>query len=160
LNHTNAVADAVLGGWELSGIYRFVSGAPLSFYVPGATLGNGYGTRPNLKGNPRLPNSSANLWFDPAAFQAPPLYTFGNSGKGIMDGPASHVLDLGLMKNFYFTENRYLQFRWELFNAPNHVNLCASTNNCPNTTIGFPTTGKIFTAADARIMQLGMKFIF
>jgi len=160
LNYTHPAANAFLGGWQLSGIYRFVSGAPLSFYVPGATLGNGYGTRPNLKGTLQLAHPSADLWFNPGALDAPPLYTFGNSGKGILDGPGSHFLDLGLMKNFYLTENRYLQFRWELFNVPNHVNLCASTNNCPNTTIGLPTTGKIFTAGDARAMQLALKFIF
>jgi hypothetical protein len=55
---------------------------------------------------------------------------------------------------------RYLQFRWELFNAPNHVNLCAATSNCPDTTIGLSTTGKIFNAGDARAMQLALKFVF
>ena len=44
------VADAILGGWQLSGINSFVSGAPLSINVPGATLGNGWGTRANLVG--------------------------------------------------------------------------------------------------------------
>ncbi len=160
LHHISRSANAILGGWELSGIYRFVSGMPLTFQVPGATLGNGYSTRPNLKGNLKLSNPSADLWFNPLALEAPPPYTFGNSGKGILDGPASHVLDLGLMKNFYFTENRYLQFRWELFNAPNHVNLCASISGCPVTTIGLPTTGKILSAGDARAMQLALKFVF
>ena len=46
-------AEAILGGWQLSGINSFVSGAPLSISVPGATLGNGWGTRANLVGRPR-----------------------------------------------------------------------------------------------------------
>ena len=160
LQHISLSANAVLGGWELSGIYRFVLGMPLTFQVPGATLGNGYSTRPNLNGNLKVSNPGADLWFNPLALEAPPSYTFGNSGKGILDGPASHVLDLGLMTNFYLTENRYLQFRWELFNAPNHVNLCASISGCPVTTIGLPTKGKILSAGDARAMQLALKFVF
>ena len=74
---------------------------------------------------------------------------------GIFDGPGSHVLDTSLAKNFHVTESKYLQFRWEMFNMPNHVNL-----RNPETTIGIDTTGKIFEAFAARSMQLGMKFVF
>ena len=48
------------------------------------------------------------------------------------------MLDTGLMKNFYVTESKYVQFRWEMFNAPNHVNL-----SNPGTTLGTPTFGRI-----------------
>jgi hypothetical protein len=70
-------------------------------------------------------------------------------------GPGRHQVDVGLTKNFYVTEARYLQFRWEMFNAPNHVNLSA-----PTTTINLATTGRIFSASAARQMQFGLKFIF
>ena len=43
-------------------------------------------------------------------------------------GRAAMSLDTGLMKNFYVTESKYVQFRWEMFNAPNHVNLSGSRN--------------------------------
>lgn len=147
--------DALLGGWQLSGLYRFVSGAPLTFTVPGATLGNGVNTRPNLVGDPRLANPNAQVWFNGAAFADPARYQFGNSGVGILRGPRIQVLDTSLMKDFHITESRYFQFRWELFNAPNHVNL-----NNPNTTVDQPTTGRILSAGDARQMQLALKFIF
>src|SRR5438132_10395983 len=39
--------NGALGGWQVSSIYQFNSGQPLSFTVPGTTLGNGYNTRPN-----------------------------------------------------------------------------------------------------------------
>ena len=155
LTDLHPVVNGILGGWQLSGFYFFNSGTPLTFTVPGATLGNTWDTRPNLAADPRLPNPTADRWFNPDAFQRPPLYTFGNSGIGIMDGPGSHNLDLGLMKNFYFTENKYLQFRWELFNLPNHVNLAN-----PTTTIGIGTTGRILSAGPARSMQFGLKVVF
>ena len=55
LNNAHPVVNAILGGWQFAGIYNFVSGQPLSFTVPGATLGNGWNTRPNLTGTPSSP---------------------------------------------------------------------------------------------------------
>ena len=150
------LASAFIGGWELSGIYLYSSGDPLTFGTPNNTLGNGWGTRPNLIGNPAISSPSANLWFNPNAFSVPPNYLFGNSGIGILLGPSSQVMNLALMKKFYFQESRYLQFRWEAFNAFNHVNL-----SDPNTTIDQATTGQIFsTASPARVMQVAVKLIF
>jgi outer membrane receptor protein involved in Fe transport len=145
----------VYGGWQLTGIYNFVSGSPLSFLTPGATLGNGFNTRPNLVGRPRLDNPTVDRWFDSAAFAAPAQFQWGNSGLGLIDGPGQHNLNMALMKNFHFAESRYVQFRWEMFNSPNHVNL-----NNPTTTLGQPLTGRIAGADSARQMQFGLKVIF
>ncbi|MEW5978988.1 MAG: TonB-dependent receptor [Acidobacteriota bacterium] len=155
LSNMHPVANGILGGWQFSTIYSFISGDALTFGVPGATLGNGFGTRPHLNGNLDVSNPSAERWFNVDALVAPPLYTFGGAGKGIFDGPGIHAFDTNLSKNFYFGEARYLQFRWEMFNAPNHVNL-----SNPNTNIGQGTTGRILSARDARQMQFGLKFIF
>jgi hypothetical protein len=83
----NTLTNALIGGWELSGIYLYSSRDPLTFGVPGATLGNGWGTRPNLVGDPHVFNPSANLWFNPSAFVAPPANEFGSSGIGLMFAP-------------------------------------------------------------------------
>jgi len=152
----NPVANAVIGGWELSGIYLFSSGDPLSFSAPGGALGNGWGTRANLVGDPSISSPNAGLWFNPNAFSTPGPYLFGNSGIGILDGPGSHVVNLGLMKKFPLVgEKRYLQLRWEAFNAFNHVNL-----GDPNTNIGQSSTGQIFSAGPARVMQIALKLVF
>jgi hypothetical protein len=158
----NPVANTLIGGWEFSGIYLYNSGDPLTFSSPGATLGNGYGTRPNLVGDPSLSNPSANLWFNPNAFATPGPYLFGNSGIGILDGPSSHEVNFALMKKFVFMESRYLQFRWEAFNALNHTNLLAfqNGNSTLNTTIGQSSTGRITAAGDARVMQIALKLVF
>jgi len=158
------VGNAILGGWQVSGIYNFTSGQPLTFIVPGATLGNGFNTRANITGNLAVSNPSAEQWFNPNALAAPPALTYGSSGIGIFDGPGIHILDTSLTKNFYLTESRFVQFRWEMFNMPNHVNLCSAADTrdqvCPVRNIGLSTTGKIFSAGDARTMQFGLKFIF
>ena len=59
------------------------------------------------------------------------------------------------MKNFHFSEARYLQFRWEMFNSLNKVNY-----NGPGTTLGTSNFGVITGAGAPRTMQLGLKFIF
>ena len=158
----NRIANQIIGGWEFSGIYLYSSGDPLTFSVPGATLGNGWGTRPNLVGDPNVSNPNASLWFNPNAFAAPGPYLFGNSGVGIMFGPSSHVENLSLMKKFMIKEERYLQFRWEAFNAFNHANLLAFQNGNPtlNTTIGEGSTGQITAAGPARVMQIALKLVF
>jgi hypothetical protein len=153
--NANRVADFILGGWQLSGINSFMSGAPLTVTVPGATLGNSWDTRANLAGEPSSSSAGSSRWFNTDAFSAPPLYAFGNSGIGIIDGPGTHILDIGLMKNFHVTESKYFQFRWETFNALNHVN-----REAPGTTLGTEDFGRITSAGSARTMQLGLKFLF
>lgn len=155
LNDLPAIADAFLGGWQLSAINSFVSGAPLSVSVPGATLGNGWGTRANLVGDPDLSDPSASAWFNTDAFAAPPQLEYGNSPIGVIEGPASHVLDLGLMKRFSLGGARYIQVRAEAYNALNKVNL-----GNPGTTLGTANFGRILSAGSARTLQFGLKFIF
>jgi hypothetical protein len=160
LTNLHPIGNAILGGWQFSGIYNFVSGAPLTFIVPGATLGNGWNTRASVSGELELSNPTAAKWFNTEALSAPAQFTYGNSEIGILDGPGSHVLDTSLSKNFYISERRYLQFRWEMFNMPNHVNLQNPNGNSQSQTIGLPTTGLITGAGPARSMQLGLKFVF
>jgi hypothetical protein len=155
LSDLHPAADAILGGWQLSAINSFVSGAPLSINVPGATLGNGWGTRANLVGDPDVENPSAAQWFNTAAFAAPPALEYGNSPIGVVEGPATHILDLGLMKRFRITGNTHIQVRAEAYNTLNKVNL-----NNPGTTLGTANFGRILSAGGARTMQFGVKVIF
>ena len=148
----NAIYELPLGV-QLSGIYVFSSGAPLSITVPGATLGNGFNTRANLAGDPRA--ASGDSWFNADAFTAPARYAFGNSGLGVVEAPGAHGFDVSLMKSVRLREALRMQVRWELFNAPNHVNLGA-----PATAMGTATFGRILSAGSARAMQFGAKLVF
>ena len=149
------VLNAVVGGWQFSNIYTFVSGAPLTPSYGGATLGNGLNTRPHLVGDPRLDDPTAERWFDTTAFVAPAARVFGNAGVGVIEGPGNHSLDTALLKNFHFSEQRYVQLRWEMFNATNHVNL-----NDPGLVFGTNTFGVINAAGPARQMQFALKIVF
>ena len=58
-------------------------------------------------------------WFDPLAFREVTGARFGNAGFNSLRGPHLYNLDLGLFRNFAFSERFQLQFRAEAFNLTN-----------------------------------------
>ncbi len=117
----NRALDAILGGWQVSGITSYMSGFP---FQPGitSTLDNGYPNAPNRICSGELPNPTIERWYDTNCFVSPPLNVFGNMGFGILRGPGFRNWDVAALKNFAWTEQRYIQFRAEVFNFPNNVN--------------------------------------
>jgi hypothetical protein len=154
--------DFVLGGWQLTGIHVVQSGLALTATLGGSTvlnLGGERRARPNLVGNPELPEDQRTVarWFNTDAFAAfsPAPQAFGNAGIGIMRGPGMANFDFTLAKNFRVADRRSVQFRTEFFNAFNHANF--GPPNIMRDSSGF---GQILTAANARIIQFGLKFYF
>jgi hypothetical protein len=155
--------DLLLGGWQVTGIHALQGGLGLTATLGGSSVLNIGGerrARPNLIGNPELPESQRTLarWFNTAAFQSafsPSPQAFGTAGVGLMRGPGSVNFDFTLAKNFNLTERRYFQFRTELFNAFNRANF--GPPNIARENSGF---GQILTAANARIIQFALKFYF
>ncbi|HKQ80002.1 MAG TPA: TonB-dependent receptor [Blastocatellia bacterium] len=159
----NTAADLLLGGWQVTGIHALQSGLGLTATLGGGSVLNIGGerrARPNLIGDPVLPESQRTLlkWFNTDAFQpafSPSPQAFGSAGVGIMRGPGSINFDFTLAKNFHLTERNYFQFRTELFNAFNRANF--GPPNIARESSGF---GNILSAANARIIQFGLKFYF
>lgn len=120
-NHWNRAEDAVLGGWYATGITTYNGGFPFAPSIT-STLDNGNGNAPNRVCSGRLSHRTIQEWYDWQCFVAPPTNVFGNMGYNILRGPGYRDWDLGLLKNFVFTETKYLQFRGEFFNLPNNVN--------------------------------------
>lgn len=80
---------------------------------------------------------------------------YGNCGEGPLRGPGSVNWDLSLFKNTRVMEGKILQFRLEMFNTFNNVNL-----SNPSTNLGDARFGRITGAATAREIQFGLKFLF
>ena len=154
-SNANAVVNAVLGGWQLALYEHAHSGQPLTISNTNGNLGNGESSRASIIGNTAASYSSTKLWFNPAAFAPAPLYTFGTSNVGDVEGAGFFQLDSGLSKRFPITENKYFQFRWEAFNLFNNVNLFNPDQNVNDSNLG-----RIFGANTARYMQFGLKFAF
>ncbi|MGH9754645.1 MAG: TonB-dependent receptor domain-containing protein, partial [Blastocatellia bacterium] len=161
-NDWNKAADLILGGWQVTGIHALQSGLGLTATLGGGSVLNIGGerlARPNLVGDPVLPESQRTLqkWFNTDAFAVfnPQPQAFGSAGVGIMRGPGLVNFDFTLAKNFNITERNYFQFRTEMFNAFNHANF--GPPNIARDSNGF---GQILSAANARIIQFGLKFYF
>jgi hypothetical protein len=188
LTNAGGLVNALLGGWRLTGNFSAQSGVPL--YVQGPC--NGLTCRPNLVGNPALSHSRPKdqleaAWINASAFQPvygndqsywanpdpndPRWWQFGTAGSFLpgLRAPGFWNLDSSLVKEFHITEARYVQFRWEMFNALNHQNL-----GLPNTSYCLPpgpngetdtvhqagcSFGRITNVqTDPRSMQFALKF--
>jgi Carboxypeptidase regulatory-like domain len=159
-------ADVVIGGWQVNGIATFQKGFPLSITAAdsGNLLDSSGTNRANLIGDPKSGRTgTVDSWFNTAAFSQPEPGVAGNSGRNILRAPGISNFDLSLFKNFMLSERLRLQFRLESFNAFNHTQF-----GNPNPQFGppiqvnvtSPQFGRVLTARDARINQLGMKLIW
>jgi hypothetical protein len=123
--------EAVIGGWQLSGLARWTSGFPVG-------VGNGQQWPTNWElsgfaqqiapvqthGAVKTAAGAVNLFGDPTAaaaamtsFQADFPGEVGN--RNVLRGNGFAGLDLGLSKRWRIMESRSLQFRWDVFNALN-----------------------------------------
>jgi hypothetical protein len=149
--------------WHFSAIYQVQSGMPFTISVFGDTANSGtvLGENPiraNVTGRPVFgPRThTAAEWFNPAAFAAPPAFTYGNAGRNSVYGPRMQTLDFALARAFRISERTNFQFRAEAFNALNKVNL-----GTPNRFVNTPQFGTITMAmTPGREMQLSARLSF
>jgi hypothetical protein len=118
----NPVVDAIIGGWQLNGIFRAQSGQPFDV--------RRNGVRVDLVGEPYTGDASAR-YLDPAAFREAPAGRFGTLERNSLRSPSTYQLNLGVSKNFGIYEDLKLQFRTEFFNIFNTPQL-----GVPNTDLG------------------------
>jgi len=147
--------DAFLGGWQLAFTEQARSGQPLGITGGTNNLGNGWGSRADLVGDPGLANPSPTQWFNTSAFAVPAAYRFGSSAFGVVEGPGLFYVSTSLSKNFKFNESRYVQFRCDAFNIQNRANF-----SNPSTTKTAGNFGQITGSGDARFLQLAVKLFF
>jgi Carboxypeptidase regulatory-like domain len=167
-----------LGGWELSPIATWQSGAPFSIgagssqaaygepgygggclqycagdradRVPGAPLAVRQGGRSQWVGK----------YFNPAAFVTRHDGTFGDSARGIIIGPPGFNVDASLIKNFPVLERYTLQVRFEMFNAFNHPIMSTPDTTPTDSSFGQINGGRGSVANNARVGQAALKFTF
>ena len=119
-------ADAIVGGWQVSGITTFKAGIPIGIFGNDQPSYGG-NPRPDIVGNVHAPHTSIHEWFNTGAFQFAPYGSFGNAPRYFSDlrGPHFQNWDVALEKNWRFRESMKVQFRFETFNSFNHPNFYA-----------------------------------
>jgi hypothetical protein len=143
------VLGQVVNGWQVTGVYTYLSGAPLSPLSAANRVFAGSGTttgRPDLVAGCDLYTGyrTINQWYNPNCFSLQPQGTFGNAGRNIIIGPTLWNLDNSLTKDWrvpQVSERFAVQFRAEFFNILNHPSLQPTF---ANTASGYANTGQVF----------------
>lgn len=162
LHPTSKLLNAVVGGWEQSGIVGIDSGFPYYAFLTTdqaniGAVGGRPDQFPNLLSNPEANfHPTISEWFNTAAYQLPAFGSFGNAGKHALYGPGEFNWDADLAKKFPFGEGRDVEFRAEFFNLPN-----SSTFSDPGSVFGTPQFGKVNgTRQGGRVIQFALKIHF
>ncbi len=164
----NKLADAAVGGWEVTGITTFQKGFPFSVSCNDTDgLLITFTQRCNLVGSPGSSHSLTN-WFNTAAFSQPLAGQFGDSGRNILREPGINNWDVGLDKTFAFTERLHFQLRLETFNTFNHADYGLDPSqpgvgpgqSAVGNSITGPGFGQVTVARPGRIVQIGGKLTF
>ena len=144
-------------GWQLAASGRMYTGQPFTPQTSNADLNNGEANRPDRSAKGMLDVRTPERWFEVTAFPLVPrlAYRYGNSGRGILDGPGFVALNTSLSRRFHVREAGSLQFRWELFNVSNHTNF-----RMPNVYVNAPNGATITQANPARQMQVAVRYQF
>ena len=157
LSHINRATDAVVGGWQVSGITTIKSGLPLNVSGGGNTNEWGGNQRPDQVANPVLANKTIKEWFNTGAFVAPAPYSLGNTARYLsyLHGPDYDNWDMALQKIWLLHEGVNLMGRAEFYNLPNHPNFFT-----PDTGINDGSYGQITQAFDSREVQFALKVLW
>ncbi|HLY43027.1 MAG TPA: TonB-dependent receptor [Terracidiphilus sp.] len=158
------VANAIVGGWRYSPVFRMQTGNPVNVVRGTNPDANLPGLRPDVTGDPNLPRSKRSYleWFNTSAFSIPSDIAGnstlpGNAGRNIVVGPAYVNLDSSLAKDFAI-EKWTLQVRAEAFNTSNTVHLSNPQADAGNSAT-FGQINSVIGGSNRRV-QLAAKFIF
>jgi hypothetical protein len=174
MNH-GGILNYILGGWQLSGLYRQTSGLPISVgngrYWPTNYQWQAYATPigpvPGVETTKNAPAvvgaGGPNVFADPRAALAAFDFTLpGQIGnRNGIRGDGYFTIDTGVGKRFKmpYSEKHSLQFRWEAFNATNSARF---DPNSLSLNIGNQGTfGKYSDVlTQPRVMQFGLRYEF
>jgi len=174
LNPGNAVASALISGWNLSGVVTFATGAPLALTGSACNAGGILGTCiPNYNpawsgsnvringnyGDGNVLGSSPTSYLDRTAFVAPAAYTWGNlprTGVYGLNAPYNADVDLSVRREFVIHENVKLAIQADAFNVNNAVHFGAPGLNPDQASFGTLTS----QANQPRKLQFNARITF
>ena len=160
------VVNQIVGGWQLGSISTVQSGATIntsSWDAAGMGAGFPHSNRLHCVAgvDPVAENPTPDRYFVREAFRNPVAGEFGNCARNSLRGPSTWNVDASAMKDFRFNEQHALQFRMEMFNAPNHPAWGSPSGNwgtqgaAPNTQFG-----RIRSTIQLRQIQFALKYHF
>jgi hypothetical protein len=178
LNSANPLLNQFLAGWQLTGIFRWNSGLPISAPFDAGVWATNWNVTSNgtriraLSAAPTKSGVHPNFFADPKfAYQSFRNAKPGETGeRNTFRRPGFISLDFGLGKTFKLPQERHtLQLRWEVFNATNTQRLSGPTESSagyglqidPHLGEPAPDFGRINSIqGNPRIMQFALRWDF
>jgi hypothetical protein len=162
---------ATLGNWRVSGITILQSGLPFTVYTSAANRSGGDynadGFNYDVPNTPSFGNylstSRSNFitgLFTPSQFPVPAPGREGSLGRNTFDGPGFANVNLNVVKTAHIPwviggEGATLEFRTEIFNLFNRVNL-----NQPTSDLSSGLFGRSTSQRQPRQVQFGLRIAF
>jgi hypothetical protein len=149
-----------IGGWQVSGIYHFLSGMPIQW-------NNSIYTGTSWNDFHNVQHSSANVFgqkvfntsvFDTVSADQPTSFNYRTFPQYLLRQDFLNNFDLNLQKNTQIHERAILELRADVFNAFNHPEY--NTPNVSPTSSAFGTTSGVYTGTQARQVQIGAHLVF
>jgi len=165
----SGAAHKLLDGWTVTGITRFTTGLPITLGNSGdfSLCGCSGVDRPNYDGTPIQfsdPRSNpTHQYFSTSQFSLETLGVAGNANRRFFHAPGLNNWDLTLHKTTRVTERASIEFRADFFNIFNHTQFGAGPGfTAPSIggDVRSASFGLVTSAADPRIGQMALKFIF
>ena len=174
----NRGLDAVIGGWQLSGLFRWTSGFPYTIFNNPADYPTDWywegGAEPTVShvksGAYHMANGNVNLFPDPAAAQSlfDPALPGQVGVRNFVRGDGFFGIDLGLSKRWKmpWSEQQSLALRWEVFNVTNSTRFDFNDQNSnspseSNNSIAVPNFGNYtHLMTNPRVMQFALRYEF
>ncbi|MBV8436374.1 MAG: TonB-dependent receptor [Silvibacterium sp.] len=169
--------NALIGGWQFSGLNRWSSGLPFGVIDPTWSTNwqvQSYVVQTGVvKLQKHLINGAPNAFADPAAINnglasgSPVRLPYpGEAGeRNNYRGDGFFDIDTGLTKSWNITERQSLKFAWEIFNVTNSVrfdttvaasNAAALNNTATSNTLGAYSS----TLTLPRVQQFSLRYSF
>jgi outer membrane receptor protein involved in Fe transport len=166
---------ALTGGWEVNSVLKFQGGEPVNVVSGADNSGTTeYQDRADITGpainsDRSVQSHSFAQYLNPNSFAVPTYGTYGNLNRNAIYGPGFEDVDLSLLKNIpIYKERVHAQFRVEMFNVLNHLNLAQPLNNLgygsyfgvSTSTIGVSYGSPGVGSGEPYNTQLALKIIF
>ncbi len=178
----NGVKGTLVNGWQITGVYTYLSGSPFSPTSAPNRVYNGNPANTTTSRADVIPGcdlyagQSLNQWFNTACYTPQPIGTHGTAGRGTLIGPNLWNMDSSVTKDFAvhkISERFVVQFRGEIFNLLNHPSfqnpnsqvfngLSAAAINTPLLGTARNGSAGVISATNSqpRQIQLALKVVF
>src|ERR1700677_981451 len=168
--NTGGWRNALLGGWELNTVTLMETGPRLTPSISDSydqsntdVVNRGAYLRPDVVSTNFYSGQSRAHYFNLAAFSPTPAGAgrFGNAGVGILQGPGTAAVSLGVAKQFHVTEKVHARFESTFTNVLNRTNFAPPASQIDNTvTFGVLSAPQTAENAGNRTGQLALRFDF